>query len=411
MKNLKFNSAICALLSATTCLLITQSAKAEGEKPFGDGAHGVNRVIQTPLGYRSVSGKYKLSFSSPRNQDGQFKTTADRTSAERGTTIESHLDPALAIENRPSVYIGGNFRAVRDADDKEDRSEIDAGIQAEVVTKYLTPPGWSIFFYAAAARYIPPGGTSTVFPPDPPGKTGHRLELNPRVYDALNPVPEGTAWRDTTFGEISGSMALNSTDDGRAQFYCDSLPGNHIIWATEERPTGAGAVIPNYWRVSKASPLAPRNENDAAGNPSAVVLLDKDYYSRAFVKRVTAMTRPSPFKSQIDGSQLTSTWSECKVQQFGAGQGLNDWLPTAAKPSVDQGESGYDAPGGIDNNAWDKRYLGQRTSLSKTIVQFSEDEKINAQMRAGVYSNSRYITETVKINLGTLTRPLGEPLQ
>ena len=74
------------------------------------------------------------------------------------------------------------------------------------------------------------------------------------------------------------------------------------------------------------------------------------------------------------------------------------------------GETGYDAPGGNAVGAYDHLVDNRRVGdISRTIVEFPGPN--NAALRARRFDVGRYENETVSINLGTATKPSGAAVE
>lgn len=120
-------------------------------------------------------------------------------------------------------------------------------------------------------------------------------------------------------------------------------------------------------------------------------------------------------KRELSGSWLKGTWKNVELLKAKTTTNLtpafSTWVSADTNNSSDNKSTGYDAPGGEADKAFDKRLNGKKTPYSKTIVQFDSDENINRQMRAAEYNSARYATETVEVNLGMVARPVGEAVQ
>ena len=413
------------LLLSLAGLATTKYALAEGEQLF-NGAHGVNRVIRTPAGYRAVYGHYDLEFKMPTNEDGLFETLAQRNAVVGGSQASQLIDPLLIIVNKPSVYMGGEFVGANGTS-----SQIDGGLQLEIRTirsdsSTYSDPGWSVFFYVDSASFINAAGNPESYSfTRADGTNTHRIELNPRVIDSAHPTSTGVPWRGG-LGKISGNMEMEATAGGRGRFKCGSLPGTGELWVTRSRPLTGDAIhpIPEYWKVSTtlSENVAPRKIDSAAyeQGSSALIIFDTSRYENsANVKRVTAMTRDGNHKSDLDGSWLKATWGSCEVFKttpHAAPVGRKIWEVGDVNPDA----TGYDAPGGTVDLAFDRRYKGHRTIYSRTIIEFASIEvpvaggtatKSNEVLRGAIGAPSRYQEETVTVNLGTIARPVGDVLQ
>lgn len=209
-----------------------------------------------------------------------------------------------------------------------------------------------------------------------------------------------------------------------------------IYW--NKTPPPAGTIPSNNPLIaSEAHRVAPWR---------AQTVFDISKPERINVKRVVAMTRRGTAGAALDGSSISAKFSGCKVRL--KGQSWIDWglatirhetyeLHNAAGAVIGQvSGSGYDAPGNgaANNGEWDKRVtisgVTFRTPTSATIVEFPSLRVVkggtpltgqnanlagrenDAASRAATQGPvSRYKTETVNINLGTATRPVGKAVE
>jgi hypothetical protein len=426
--------ATAAVVALPSLLLAPRGAWAEGstrdgDANFGGGNNGVNRVIRTGPGYTGVQAAVdELSFSMPTNEAGRYEVVdaqgrtvlntnnASTTDDENGSLdlevqplpvgLDAQGNQRTPKGNKPSAYVGGEFHpAVRinDRNGNPSLTEIDVGLQYEPVTLYGSPPGWSVFFYLHTVGYINAAGNPT---------TEQRRILNPRVWDSTAARPqEGAAYR-ATGNSINGTMTMEAREAGSVGFTYSNF-GNAIYanllraqLPVNERPR---------WDVDQANHrAAPWGDN----TQPPLVVLNPALYNEGNVKRVTAMTRDSPYSSEIDGSRVVTRWSGGQVRPHNGA--LRVWGSQAG--DVNQAVTGYDAPRVDDprNNrhAYDKRFEGRRTihpqspTNSQTIVQFSNDPQVNEQMRSPQGTQAaRYAAEDVTINQGTLARLSGEAVR
>ena len=188
---------------------------------------------------------------------------------------------------------------------------------------------------------------------------------------------------------------------------------NNEIWSMVQ--PGNVPTLPNFTPDSNVGHrLAPWAD---AAHPASVVI-NTARYADSNVKRVVAMIRSAGGNSQLDGSTLTATWSGCQIHPYNAAaNAANGGYVNWTANNVNQGRTGYDAPRTGDVS-FDKRYAGKATSVSKPIVEFLAPDAngvIVAQpamrLRDPLVDNGRYTSETVRFNLGTLLRPVGDAVK
>lgn len=430
-------AAACAaglLLSWSWCGALPL-ARAEGSKMgLWTGAWGVNRVIRTPPGYYAVSAVADIQFFMPADTDPNTGVEA----------VTRETDP---FDNKPSAYLGGDGVAVGGG-----KAEVDAGLQFETgLWRTDARIGWSAFisnvsgftlirvwnddlqrwesWRAPTTTWRADGSTGSVSSRMQYEITGNR-QVTDGVFDA-----QGVASVDANGNLDSRQVSIN----GEAKLV---LPAFGRVNATGQV---TDALNTCYWnRAAQFNEI----DNEFATDPRfgyrvspwiGQRIFDTSRNAEATVKRVVAMTRANPGPrtqatpalSDLDGSHLTCTYTLGKVAHVG--NGLNDWQYT----DVDQARTGYDAPG--DDIAfpwiaydlrwpWANSYAGSNhlwTMSSRSLVEFSNastrpdasvafDQTYNRNARAESTDGrdrSRYVRETVRINLRTVTRPTGSPAE
>lgn len=419
-----------------------QSARGEGSIDF-NGAWGVNRVIRTKQGYTEVAGRAYIDYWFPTETDGNQEAITQRTNP---------------YDDTPSAYFGG--RGVFN-DSSGDSVEVDGGIQLETQvwrgaqdTRNIR--GWGAFISNSQHARIHAAAVGA-----DPTRTDDRY-TNPRVWtpllDASGNVIGGdwNFWRNPSWaggvnwtgatGYTTVNMTYGITGSGGAkltisEFARASNPeDNTFYWNRasrfeQNRLTAADAINGGHL----VSPWISEHIFNTAQNGSADV------------KRVVAMTRanadaqgnpPSngstPANAELDGSWMVCDFSLGQVRPYNVSS-FKTWEASDVLQREADGTSGrergtgYDAPGDftspgyINPAAWDRRWpwnlqpgAGDRaTTASRTIVEFlpvgnrETDTNFNFSMRSTTQSSnndSRYANETVRINLRTATRPVGQAL-
>lgn len=407
------------------------SAHAEGSRPqvFED-AWGVNRRIYTSDGFIAVSGTADLSFWMPTEIVNGASVVTDR--------LNLH-------DNKPSAYFGGQAPFALEAG----MAEVDAGLQFESNVHRRATVGWSAFIANGSANRMA----------DILRRTRAERFAFVRVWNNAQNV--WVPWRGGTYssgvrngltvsggtGSISSAMRFDILPNGQARLILGAFgqgsvpldPMNGCYWSQERipdptDPTGQRTV--QRWENPDPDEANINHFRVAPGQGEQIFRTAPADLSRASIKRVVAMTRanltaagtPSPATatpahSEPDGSYMTCTFTAGRVAQYGDASGLQNWQ----SGWVDQNRTGYDAPGdgpnGTTNHfAWDRLWFGQRTPYSRNKVEFSNSSTrpddlaefnlgYSTAARATVHDNNRYVTETVRINLRTVTRPIGEPLE
>jgi hypothetical protein len=405
----------------------TSSVQAEGHVVLGSEAHGVNRVVRTKgdpvnrvTGFTGVKGTVNISFVMPT----QFDSEAN------AQVVTKDVNPC---DNKPSAYLGGTT-----ADVTAGTREVDAGLQFEPetwVTKPDPQPGWAAFI-----------STNNLF-------------SNVRVYDPSRSdgvpwrVPSGIVERNgkkwaAGSGQISTTMEYTvalSGDPGNA--------GSAKLKLANAHP-GSGTSGTFYWNPK--DPPSPFNDDLIGRTPSpqnpvapwrGLVVFKTANLNYSSVKRVVAMTRRrlddllnddgsvkqkgSGQKSNflLDGSELTCAFTVGQVRP--AGGTFRTW----GSSDIQQSATGYDAPGdavsaAAADPAWDQLWpykpersveessppfngwRGRKTSDSRTVVEFTGTNNVNARKGpANAGTTGRYANETVRINLRTSTRPMGDVIE
>ena len=412
MKQFNFRIVCAALpLFCTTQIVFAEgSTRDAGDGvAFGGGNNGVNRVVRTGPGFTGLQIVLNnLSFRMPANEAGRYEVLDaqgepvldGRNNGQLDLEVQPFFlgndaqgDPRRPQGNKPSAYLGGEFRPLVSLGNNRNtglpyRTQVDVGLQYEPITLSNTAPGWSVFFYLHNVGYIHPNGNNA---------TADRLTTNPRVWSTQALVPnEGIPYR-AGGSAINGTMTLDARDSGSVGFTFSPMGEIFFNFRRDQLPQAQQA----RWDVNQNRRAAPWGD---ATQP-ALRVFDTNLYNEANVKRVTAMTRDSPYHSELDGSQVVTQWSQSQVRPNGGA--LRNW----AAADVAQDRTGYDVTR-QGNLAWDKRFEGQRTSASQTIVQFSPNLQNNEQLRSPQGTNdARYLNEDVTLNLGTIARPIGEAVK
>ncbi len=416
-------------------------AHAEGSKAGQwSGAWGVNRVIRTPEGYYAVSAVADLWFFMPTDTD-------PNTGVEAVTTETNRFD------NKPSAYLGSEGAPVGGGSD--DRVEVDAGLQFETqLWRTDATVGWSAFISRAGQfTYI-------------------RVWNDPLQRWEAWRDPVNTTWNaNRSTGSVRSRIQYEITGNRQVTdgvFDSQGVPGtdaNGSLLSRQVSINGEASLNLSVFGFGGASATdtAPNPLNTCYWNPGAQFrnpnigfatdprfnyrvspwigqqIYDISRNAEARVKRVVAMTRANvgtstgatPALSDLDGSHLTCTYTSGQVARTGSG--LASWQHT----DVDQARTGYDAPG--DNTSfpwmaydrrwpWANSFAGSDhlwTMYSRSLVEFSNastrpdasvafDPTYNRNARAEStdgWDRSRYVRETVRINLRTVTRPTGSPVE
>lgn len=407
-----------ALTSSFCLLLTTATAFAEGGDVKINGVHGVVRIVLSKPNHLKTSAHVRVDFYQPVNAAGRYDYEVNPT------------------DNKPSPYLGGSVRLSDGS-----TTEVDAGVQFE--TNVFKPTSVGVGFSAFIARAY--GGGNTY--------------VNPKWWDGTNanpwrggsPVGVG---RDATTGSYEGDLSFTmipaNTDDP-----ADST-------GTKKLPAGSRLYVSNlgqqehffYWNPAldptKNPEIRPGPENPlddkspihwvAPWLPNKVGGIVGDHaedQSQARVKHESAVTRRDTSNDfTLDGSNTTITYTQSKI-----GGSLSNVAPDGRDWTNDDVEqtrtnvggvfvsktTGFSAPAnGRGDTIWDKRDTnGHKTSLSRTIVEFIKPDaapetqgvyNVNArQSVVGAGSNTdnatRYINETVRINLGTVTQPQGNVME
>lgn len=355
-------------------------AQAEGSQTWA--SFGVNRVVRSENGHTDVSGTANVSFSQPINSQG---------------LLDTYVNP---YNNKPTAYLGGTSRSSNAplqyhvlnstawTNIPQGRAmESDGGLQLETPTRNTEALlGWSAFIVY------------------------DRRQVNPRVWSmGADGIMQSLPWRGGSYGEngLEMSGSVNSPMSyhighavGAQGLRLDvGVMGGGFFFNEGYDPNIPTHLDRAVLTATKDHPIAPwipypiNNTNQAIAN----------------VKRVSGMTRanlPQAFHSELDGSEVTVTWSGCSVDG-------NPW--TAGL--TNQNATGYDAPGAnaAGDAHLDRRVNGQRTALSRYILAFPglDDAQARAQVTAGtpVYAPQRYANETVSINLRMAAQPQGQALE
>jgi|GEM_PF-7106861 len=264
---------------------------------------------------------------------------------------------------------------------------------------------------------------------------------NPQVWDtSLNRSvpwrpPQGIVKADVDpLHEGDEAMAAGSSSISRMLQCWVTLPGD----SAGARGVGlnVGGLGTFYWNNNPDAVKA--NAQNSLAPSIAKPIFPPDHYDDIKLKAVAAMTRRRASQTgaqtnyQLDGSEMTVNFTGLQVKTRTSGWGS---IPIN---NVSQGETGFDAPanGAAGNSAWDSRWEydgssgGNAMDGKRTIVEFvlsnpnlsNEDIAtynilarspntdydslaIKPELKSAL--KSRYNSETIRINLHTITRPVG----
>lgn len=402
---------------------------AEGGKNFGAEAHGVNRVIRLDSGYVRINGTVSINYTIPSaHLMPDVPASPEQLVSETPKFIRHVTNP---FDNKPSAYFGGSLKL------GEFTYETDAGLQLET-NNYAFNPSENVEYpgvEGGGERLGRATGGWAAFISSNNGFT------NPQVWnDSLNrSVPwrpaQGIVKADVDPLHVGDeNMVAGSSSISRTLQCWVTLPGD----SAGARGVGlnVGGLGSFYWN-NNPDILKATAEHQLAPWTAKPVFPD-NHYDDIKLKAVAAMTRRRASQTgaktnyQLDGSEMTVKFTGLQVKTSTSSWGS---IPFN---KVSQGETGFDAPknGAVGNSAWDSRWVydgssaGNAMDGKRTIVEFvlsnpnlsNEDiatYNILARSSNTNYDSlaikpelksalkSRYNSETIRINLHTIARPVG----
>ena len=445
MKKGRFATTIVTLLVLGAGCIIAPLAHSEGSHNDWQNAYGVNRVVRTNGNYYAAQVQVGVSFVLPAEMSNNVLQTTQRTNP---------------YDNKPSAYLGAGRR---NAADTASELELDGGLQYETndwrdyLALYGVDEGWAAFISVNGQQWINPKvwtpGATAVTPENPEGGEWRAWRAN-KQQNGISSISSSLRFDLMLAGTMLRRFDLEPqvtppTPSPTPVFMQAAGMVRLRVGAFNRLTNTQNPDEPNaFFAYNQApSPPFPADRYNVGylvwpwyGDPIADV--SSGALSRTSVKRVVAMTRAgnssygaTPGDDELDGSELTGTITDARVAQFGMDADPRLWIAN----DVNQARTGFDSQTGTDSNghvihrAYDRRSpwtpLGGTLvpSASRTIVTFGNgntlDPDLNARAAARAYnanmransSNgfdpSRYQNETVRIYLGTATRPVGSSLE
>lgn len=444
----KYRIALSALATITLLLIGSPSQAEGGNKRPPTGDWGVNRRVITKEGYVEIEGQFNLTFEFPKNADGKLTpgpygnvpspyVGGFGPSASGG---EDHVDAGFLyhsdeINNAPKGWdYMIRLNSANGVDGSCPVNYWDAATQQSVVwrsgpanslnaflnfrvyggdvttTSAKEEPGWM----SITVDQLPGGNREIVY-----WSTDGDASLTPTLTTNLKAQALQGSTR-VQLDSVGGAWTLDVLRVGTETVTISSKPDSNnnvtVIPAFAlNHPVGEKVTLLQYSRKAYPSHLAAPWSGQPAFSPNV--------FANLRVKRIIGMTRNTDRTDELDDSSLTCTFSEGQVR------GRNESaLRSFKEADVEQGGAtdkrftGYDTrPNNWANDGeWDKRTVmpgrQSRQSDSRTIVEFPNltipnlsQSQANVEGRTnsprsrnateGAAQESRYIRETVRINL------------